>query len=74
VERVLAPLLLGIQGQPVPQRAGGHQPGLPGEARFPGRRFRPAVFAAAQLFDNHFSFDFSGPWAPHNFVEIDLEQ
>jgi hypothetical protein len=36
--------------------------------------FSAGVFAAAQLFDNHFSFDFSGPWAPHNFVEIDLEQ
>jgi hypothetical protein len=36
--------------------------------------FSNGVFAAAKLFDNHFSFDFSGPWAPHNFVEIDLEQ
>jgi hypothetical protein len=36
--------------------------------------FSTGVFAAAQLFDNHFSFDYSGPWAPHNFVEIDLEQ
>jgi hypothetical protein len=32
------------------------------------------VFAAAKLFDNNFSFDYSGPWAPHNFVELDLEQ
>jgi hypothetical protein len=36
--------------------------------------FSAGVFVAAQLFDNSFSFDFSGPWAPHNFVEIDLEQ
>ena len=36
--------------------------------------FSAGVFAAAQLFDNHYAFDFSGPWAPHNFVEIDLEQ
>jgi hypothetical protein len=36
--------------------------------------FDAAVFAAAKLFDNHFSFDYSGPWAPHNFVELDLEQ
>jgi hypothetical protein len=36
--------------------------------------FSAGVFAAAKLFDNHFSFDYSGPWAPHNFVELDLEQ
>jgi len=36
--------------------------------------FDAAVFEAANLFDNHFAFDYSGPWAPHNFVEIDLEQ
>ena len=35
--------------------------------------FSNGVFAAAKLFDNHFSFDYSGPWAPHNFVELDLE-
>jgi hypothetical protein len=36
--------------------------------------FSAGVFAAAKLFDNNFSFDYSGPWAPHNFVELDLEQ
>ena len=36
--------------------------------------FSGGVFAAAKLFDNNFSFDYSGPWAPHNFVELDLEQ
>jgi hypothetical protein len=35
--------------------------------------FDAAVFAAAKLFDNHFSFDYSGPWAPHNFVELELD-
>jgi len=35
--------------------------------------FDAAVFDAANLFDNHFAFDYSGPWAPHNFVDIDLE-
>jgi hypothetical protein len=35
--------------------------------------FSAAVFAAAKLFNNSFSFDYSGPWAPHNFVELDLE-
>ncbi len=38
------------------------------------QEFDAAVFEAAKLFDNNFSFDFSGPWAPHNFVELDLEQ
>ena len=36
--------------------------------------FSAGVFAAAKLFDNNFAFDYSGPWAPYNFVEIDLEQ
>ena len=35
--------------------------------------FEQAVFAAAERFDNHYSFDFNGPWPPHNFVEIDLK-
>jgi hypothetical protein len=36
--------------------------------------FSAGVFTAAKLFDNNFSFDYSGPWAPHNFVDLDLEQ
>lgn len=36
--------------------------------------FSAGVFAAAKLFDNNFAFDYNGPWAPHNFVDIDLEQ
>jgi hypothetical protein len=35
--------------------------------------FADAVFQAAQLFDSDFVFDYNGPWAPHNFVEIELE-
>lgn len=35
--------------------------------------FSAAVFGAAALFDNSFSFDYSGPWAPHNFVEVELD-
>jgi hypothetical protein len=27
----------------------------------------------ARLFDNHYSFQYSGPWAPYNFAEVDLE-
>jgi len=35
--------------------------------------FERGVFEAAKLFDNHFTFDYNGPWAPHNFVELDLQ-
>ncbi len=34
--------------------------------------FEAAVFEAARGFDNNFSFDFNGPWAPHNFVDVEL--
>ncbi len=34
--------------------------------------FETGVFEAAQLFDNNFSFNYNGPWAPHNFVTIGL--
>ncbi|MBI2219425.1 MAG: GvpL/GvpF family gas vesicle protein [Candidatus Rokubacteria bacterium] len=36
-------------------------------------RFEAAVFEAAKLFDNSYAFDYNGPWAPHNFVELTLE-
>ncbi len=36
-------------------------------------RFEEGVFEAAKLFDNNFTFDYNGPWAPHNFVELDLK-
>jgi hypothetical protein len=32
-----------------------------------------AVLAAASLFDNSYAFDVNGPWAPHNFVEMNLQ-
>lgn len=35
-------------------------------------RFEEGVFGAARFFDNNFTFDYNGPWAPHNFVEVDL--
>lgn len=34
--------------------------------------FARGVFAASKRFDNTFLFDYSGPWAPHNFVTLDL--
>jgi hypothetical protein len=36
-------------------------------------KYEAAIFKAANLFDNNFSFDYNGPWAPYNFVEMDLE-
>ena len=36
-------------------------------------QFEKDVFKAATQFDNNFAFDFNGPWAPHNFVDIDLK-
>jgi hypothetical protein len=36
-------------------------------------KFEKGVFEAAQFFDNNYTFDYNGPWAPHNFVELDLK-
>jgi hypothetical protein len=35
--------------------------------------FEKGIMQAASLFDNNFTFDYNGPWAPHNFVEMDLK-
>ncbi|MCF8036105.1 MAG: GvpL/GvpF family gas vesicle protein [Desulfobacteraceae bacterium] len=35
--------------------------------------FEKAIFEAAELFDNSFAFDYNGPWAPHNFVHMNIE-
>jgi hypothetical protein len=35
--------------------------------------FEVEVLKAAELFDNNYSFDYNGPWAPHNFVDVDLK-
>lgn len=34
--------------------------------------FAKGVFEASKLFDNIYLFDYTGPWAPHNFVTLDL--
>ena len=36
-------------------------------------QFEADVFEVAKQFDNNFALDYNGPWAPHNFVTIDLE-
>jgi len=42
-------------------------------ARDGQKRLEDAVFAAAALFDNNYALDLNGPWAPHNFVEMQLK-
>jgi len=36
------------------------------------KQLEEAVVQAATMFDNNYAFDLNGPWAPHNFVEMDL--
>jgi hypothetical protein len=36
------------------------------------KEFEKAIFEVARGFDNNFTFDFNGPWAPHNFVDVEL--
>jgi len=36
------------------------------------KKFEQGVFETARQFDNHYAFDFNGPWPPHNFVDVDL--
>lgn len=36
-------------------------------------KFEESIFEAASLFNNDFTFDYNGPWAPHNFVDIELQ-
>jgi len=35
-------------------------------------QFETGVLEAAKLFDDNFLFDYNGPWAPHNFVEMTI--
>ncbi len=35
-------------------------------------RFEKGIFEAANEFDNNYTFDYNGPWAPHNFVQLSL--
>jgi hypothetical protein len=37
------------------------------------KQLEEAVVQAAAMFDNNYAFDLNGPWAPHNFVEMDLK-
>lgn len=35
--------------------------------------FEQGVFAAAKSFDNNYLFNYTGPWAPHSFVSLELQ-
>ena len=36
------------------------------------RRFEEGVFEAAKLFDQNYALDFSGPWPPHSFAQVEV--
>jgi hypothetical protein len=36
-------------------------------------QWEEGVLQAARLFDDHYRFDYSGPWPPYNFADVDLE-
>ncbi len=36
------------------------------------QQWENGVEAAAHAFDNNYCFQYSGPWAPYNFAEIEL--
>ena len=36
------------------------------------QQWEEGVRQAAQLFDDHYRFDYSGPWPPYNFADVDL--
>jgi hypothetical protein len=35
-------------------------------------QFEEGIQRAASLFDDHYRFDYNGPWPPYNFTDIDL--
>jgi hypothetical protein len=46
---------------------------LVGRDKAEQKAFEKGILDAANLFDNNYAFDYNGPWAPHNFVAIDLQ-
>lgn len=40
----------------------------------PANHFESVLAEAAADFDNHFLFDFDGPWAPHHFTTLHLQE
>ena len=35
-------------------------------------QWEEGVYQAARLFDDHYRFEFNGPWPPYNFAHVDL--
>ncbi len=46
---------------------------LVGRDRAEQKEFEKGILEAANSFDNNYTFDYNGPWAPHNFVDIELK-
>jgi hypothetical protein len=36
------------------------------------QQWEEGVYQAARLFDDHYRFEFNGPWPPYNFAHVDL--
>lgn len=72
IEEVLAPVCAEIKRSPSPKLNEVVKLSCLVE-RERQKQLEDAVFKAARLFDNNFVFDFNGPWAPHSFVEMDLQ-
>ncbi len=71
VVEILAPLCAEIKENP-PRGESGVMNLACLVARDGRERFERGVFEAAGRFDDNFSFDYSGPWPPYNFVEVEL--
>jgi len=46
---------------------------LVGRDKAEQKAFEKGILKAANLFDNNYAFDYNGPWAPHNFMDIELK-
>jgi hypothetical protein len=72
VVEVLAPLCAAIKENP-PRGESGVMNLACLVARDGQERFEHGILEAAGRFDDNFSFDYSGPWPPYNFVEVSLQ-
>jgi len=72
VVEVLAPLCAEIKENP-PRGESGVMNLACLVARDGQERFEHGVFEAASRCDDNFSFDYSGPWPPYNFVDVSLQ-
>jgi hypothetical protein len=68
---VLSPLCAEIKENP-PRRESGLMNLACLVSRDGQATFEQGIFEAARHFDDSFSFDYSGPWPPYNFVDVEL--